>query len=293
MKRLELSGSAIANKNGGSYDKYMVEVQRIHLLTNDQLLDLSVKAKNGDTQALEAIIKANLRFVVSVAKQYQNYGLPLEDLVNEGNCGLIKAANKFDPERGVKFISYAVWWIRESIGFALNNTARQIRSPTNRNNELRKIRKLVSRLQQDFGREEVSDDEIKEAYPEVNLLSLANLRDIPEPLSLQRSFDANSNSGSLLDILTNKNADMPDDFMESEAQRVRNKVEALVCNLKPQEQLVVRMIFGLNGREPMGEEDVADALLEDHGIDLTRQRVNQIKFLSLKKMRALLAKNPL
>jgi RNA polymerase primary sigma factor len=258
-----------------SLDKYFHDIGKVTLLTPEQEIELAVKIKQGDADALEKLTKANLRFVVSVAKQYQSQGLSLGDLINEGNLGLIKAARRFDETRGFKFISYAVWWIRQSIMQALAEQSRIVRLPLNRVGALNRIGKAYSILAQEFEREP-SPEEIAEELE-------MNVNDVSEAMTLSAkhvSMDApfsQSEDNSLLDVLENEELPAPDNILMSES--LKEEVERALSKLADREAEVIKLYFGLDTDEPLTLEEIGEKF------NLTRERVRQIKEKAIRRLR--------
>jgi RNA polymerase primary sigma factor len=262
-------------RDNQSLDKYLQEIGKVELLTPEQEIDLAIRMKNGDESAMEQLTKANLRFVVSVAKQYQNQGLSLGDLINEGNLGLIKAARRFDETRGFKFISYAVWWIRQSILQALAEQSRIVRLPLNRVGALNKIGKAYSNLKQEFEREP-SAEEIAEAL-EMDVDEISNTMKI---FGKQVSVDAPFSLGdenSLLDVIENEELPAPDTELISES--LKTEINSVLAMLPDREAEVIRLYFGLEGENPMTLEEIGDKF------NLTRERVRQIKEKAIRRLR--------
>ncbi|HRN25390.1 MAG: sigma-70 family RNA polymerase sigma factor [Ignavibacteriaceae bacterium] len=258
-----------------SLDKYLQEIGKVELLTPEQEIELAIRMKNGDETAMEQLTKANLRFVVSVAKQYQNQGLSLGDLINEGNLGLIKAARRFDETRGFKFISYAVWWIRQSILQALAEQSRIVRLPLNRVGALNKIGKAYSSLRQEFEREP-SAEEIAEAL-EMDVDEISNTMQI---YGKQVSMDAPFSLGdenSLLDVIENVELPSPDNELISES--LKTEINGVLSILPEREAEVIKLYFGLEGENPMTLEEIGDKF------NLTRERVRQIKEKAIRRLR--------
>ncbi|MBK7498454.1 MAG: sigma-70 family RNA polymerase sigma factor [Ignavibacteriales bacterium] len=263
------------NRENQSLDKYLQEIGKVELLTPEQEIELAIRMKKGDQSAMELLTKANLRFVVSVAKQYQNQGLSLGDLINEGNLGLIKAARRFDETRGFKFISYAVWWIRQSILQALAEQSRIVRLPLNRVGALNKIGKAYSNLKQEFEREP-SPEEIAQAL-EMDVDEISNAMKI---YGKQVSVDAPFSLGdenSLLDVIQNDEQPSPDNELISES--LKTEVKSVLAILPDREAEVIRLYFGLDGEYPMTLEEIGDKF------NLTRERVRQIKEKAIRRLR--------
>ncbi len=258
-----------------SLEKYLQEIGEVELLNPEEEINLARRIKENDPVALEKLTKANLRFVVSVAKQYQNQGLSLGDLINEGNLGLIKAARRFDETRGFKFISYAVWWIRQSILQALAEQSRVVRLPLNRVGALNKIGKAFSNLEQEFEREP-SPEEIAEQLD----MSTYEVTDTLKMSGRHLSMDAPFNQGEdnrLLDIIHNDRAPSPDHGLMEES--LRKEVERALLTLTRREAEVVRLYFGLSREHPLTLEEIGEKF------NLTRERVRQIKEKAIRRLR--------
>lgn len=274
MRQLKIS-KQITNRESQSLDKYLQEIGKVDLLTPDEEVDLAVRIKQGDQLALEKLTKANLRFVVSVAKQYQNQGLSLGDLINEGNLGLIKAAQRFDETRGFKFISYAVWWIRQSILQALAEQSRIVRLPLNRVGSLNKISKTFSELEQKFEREP-SPEELAEVL-EINTSEVVDTMKISgRHVSMDAPFVAGEEN-SLLDVLENDGDETPDSELMSDS--LRKEVQRALSTLTQREADVIALYFGLNGEHSMTLEEIGEKF------NLTRERVRQIKEKAIRRLR--------
>ena len=274
MRQLKIS-KQITNRESQSLDKYLQEIGKVDLLTPDEEVDLARKIRDGDLLALERLTKANLRFVVSVAKQYQNQGLSLGDLINEGNLGLIKSAQRFDETRGFKFISYAVWWIRQSILQALAEQSRIVRLPLNRVGSLNKISKTFSELEQRFEREP-SPEELAEVLE----VSTAEVVDTLKISGRHVSMDApfvQGEENSLLDVLENDSEDKPDSGLINDS--LRKEVQRALSTLTQREADVVTLYFGLNGEHAMTLEEIGEKF------NLTRERVRQIKEKAIRRLR--------
>ncbi|MEZ4897120.1 MAG: RNA polymerase sigma factor RpoD/SigA [Saprospiraceae bacterium] len=276
MRQLKITKS-ITNRESQSLEKYLQEIGKVDLLTPEEEVDLAKRIKQGDQLALERLTKANLRFVVSVAKQYQNQGLSLSDLINEGNLGLIKAAQRFDETRGFKFISYAVWWIRQSILQALAEQSRIVRLPLNKVGSLNKINRAFSELEQEFERE-----------PSVE--ELANMLEIPTEevettlgvAARHVSMDApfvDGEDNSLLDVLENDNTPGTDQHLEYE-ESLRQEIERSLSTLTDRQCDVIKLYFGIGVEHPMSLEDIGEKF------GLTRERVRQIKDKAINKLRS-------
>jgi RNA polymerase primary sigma factor len=270
-----LSSGGISTRESQSLDRYLHEVGKIGLITADEEVVLARRIQAGDQEALERLTKANLRFVVSVAKQYQNQGLPLGDLINEGNLGLIKAAKRFDETRGFKFISYAVWWIRQSILQALAEQSRLVRLPLNRGGLLTKIGKELSKLEQEYERMP-TEAEIAESLS----LSVTEVTDTLRLAGRHLSVDAPFAQGednSLLDVLENVETPNPDSELMKDSLKV--EIERALSKLTKREAEVARLYFGIGREHPLTLEEIGERF------DLTRERVRQIKEKALRKLR--------
>ena len=273
MRQLKITKS-ITNRESESLDKYLQEIGHEELLSVDEEVELAQRIKNGDEIALEKLTRANLRFVVSVAKQYQNQGLSLPDLINEGNLGLIKAAQKFDETRGFKFISYAVWWIRQSIMQAIAEQSRIVRLPLNQVGSVSRINRILNKFEQE-----------NERHPSIN--EIAEEIDMPEEkiayamkintkhISVDAPFSDGA-EGSLLDILPNQDSPAADD--ELEQQSLRDEVQRTLDMLGEKEREIVEAFFGISQPE-MTLEEIGDKY------GLTRERVRQIKEKAVRKLR--------
>ena len=274
MRQLKIS-KQITNRESQSLDKYLQEIGKVDLLTPDEEVELARRIREGDQLALEKLTKANLRFVVSVSKQYQNQGLTLGDLINEGNLGLIKAAQRFDETRGFKFISYAVWWIRQSILQALAEQSRIVRLPLNRVGSLNKISKTFSDLEQKYEREP-SPEELAEVLE----LSADEVVDTLKISGKHVSMDApfiQGEENSLLDVLENDGDVKPDFGLMNDS--LRREVMRTLSTLTQREADVVTLYFGLNGESPLTLEEIGERF------GLTRERVRQIKEKAIRRLR--------
>lgn len=273
MRQLKISKS-ITNRESEALEKYLSEIGREELLTTDEEVELAQRIRKGDHQALERLTKANLRFVVSVAKQYQNQGLSLPDLINEGNVGLIKAAEKFDETRGFKFISYAVWWIRQSILQAIAEQSRIVRLPLNQVGSVNKINRMLNKFEQENERrpsvEEISEQtELPE--DKVGEALMVNTRHV----SVDAPF-VDGEDNSLLDILVNDDAPMADRQLVAES--LRAEISSVLTMLNDRERCVIKAFYGI------GEPEMT---LEEIGVKygLTRERVRQIKEKAIRRLR--------
>jgi RNA polymerase primary sigma factor len=263
------------NRANQSIDRYLQEIGEVPLLTPEEEVDLARRIKEGDEQALEKLTKANLRFVVSVAKLYQNKGLSFGDLINEGNLGLIKAARRFDETRGFKFISYAVWWIRQGIMQALADQSRIVRLPLNRVSALTKIGRAYSELEQEFEREP-SPGEIAEQLDMKDAEVTDTLMVSGRHLSMDTPFSHGENN-SLLDIIENRHQPPPDSDLIGESLKV--EIETTLSTLTKREAEIVRLYFGLGYEHPLTLEEIGERF------NLTRERIRQIKEKALRRLR--------
>ena len=274
MRQLKITKS-ITNRESQSLDKYLQEIGREELITAEMEVELAQKIKQGDQVALEKLTKANLRFVVSVAKQYQNQGLTLPDLINEGNLGLIKAAQRFDETRGFKFISYAVWWIRQSILQALAEQSRIVRLPLNQVGSLNKINKAFSKLEQEFERPP-SSDELASALD----LTEEKVKDTMKVSGRHVSVDApfvDGEDNSLLDVMVNN--DSPKADLELMRESLQREIERSLATLSDREKDVVMLFFGIGKQHGLTLEEIGSKF------DLTRERVRQIKEKVIRRLR--------
>lgn len=272
---MRASAAKKVGKEEGSLDQYLREISKYSLLKREDEVELAVKIHVGNAEALDKLVRSNLRFVVSVAKKYQNQGVSLSDLINEGNLGLIRAAHKFDETKGIKFISYAVWWIRQAILQALAEQSRIVRVPLNRAGTLHRIGKRSSALQQELGREPTIDE-------------IAEGMDIPKDevaktLAISRShlsLDAPLTPGEdnkLLDYLADEDSPGPDD--QTFERALSNSIEEVLKTLKEREAKILRLYFGLDSQEAMTLEEIGGLL------GITRERVRQIKEKALARLR--------
>lgn len=273
MRQLKISQS-ITNRESASLDKYLQEIGHEELLTTDQEVELAQRIRKGDKRALERLTKANLRFVVSVAKQYQNQGLSLPDLINEGNVGLIKAAEKFDETRGFKFISYAVWWIRQSILQAIAEQSRLVRLPLNQVGSVNKITRELNKFEQEHERKP-SVDEIAERVD----LPEDKIADAMKANSRHVSMDApiaDGEDSSMIDFLA---GDSSNTDKELAIESLKAEVSRILKLLTDKEQKVLRAFFGIDGSPEMTQDEIGEKY------NLTRERVRQIKEKALRRLR--------
>ncbi len=276
MRQLKITKS-ITNRESQSLEKYLQEIGKVELITPEEEVRLARLIKQGDQKALDRLTKANLRFVVSVAKQYQSQGLSLPDLINEGNLGLIKAAQRFDETKGFKFISYAVWWIRQSILQALAEQARIVRLPLNKVGLTNRIQKAFSQLEQEFEREP-SAEELAELLgmdldEVVNTLGI-NVRHVSVDTPLSEGEES-----TLLDVLVNNNADKTDALLDHH-QSLKTEIDRSLQTLTERQKEVVCYFFGIGVDHPLSLEDIGERY------NLTRERVRQIKDKAITKLRA-------
>ena len=274
MRQLKITKS-ITNRESASLDKYLQEIGREELITAEEEVVLAKKIKDGDQRALEKLTRANLRFVVSVAKQYQNQGLSLPDLINEGNLGLIKAARRFHETRGFKFISYAVWWIRQSILQALAEQSRIVRLPLNQVGSLNKINKAYSKLEQQYEREPSAEE-----LAEILDLPIDKVSDTMKVSGRHVSMDApfaNGEESSLLDVLVNADSPKADNGLMNES--LSREIDRALSTLTDRERDVVKLFFGIGLNHGLTLEEIGDKF------DLTRERVRQIKEKAIRRLR--------
>ncbi len=274
MRQLKIT-KQVTNRETASLDKYLQEIGKVELISAEEEVVWAQSIRRGDRIALETLTKANLRFVVSVAKQYQNQGLSLPGLINEGNLGLIKAAQRFDETRGFKFISYAVWWIRQSILQALAEQSRIVRLPLNKIGSINKINKTYAKLEQEFEREpnaeeiaevlEITEQEVKESMKNAG-------RHISMDAPLIQDED-----NTMYDVLKSEEAPTPETELLYES--LRKEIDRAISTLTQREQDVVRLYFGLNGSHPMTLEEIGEKF------DLTRERVRQIKEKAIRRLK--------
>lgn len=274
MRQLKIT-KQLTNRDSKSIDKYLSDVSKENMINAEEEVRLAKEIKNGSERALNKLVSANLRFVISVSKQYQGHGLTLEDLIAEGNIGLIIAAKRFDETKGFKFISYAVWWIRQSIMQAIAENSRVVRLPLNKVSAIQKVAQTYSRLEQEFERPPSNDEigEVLESNPE----SVGNLFVYAQK---QVSVDApliEGEDNSLLNVIANHDSNVPTDELMRES--LGKDIERILVNLKEREADVLRLSFGLNGMTPMTLEEIANNL------GLTRERIRQIREKGLRSLR--------
>jgi RNA polymerase primary sigma factor len=273
MRQLKITKS-ITNRESASLDKYLQEIGKEDLITVEEEVELAQRIKKGDQEALERLTRANLRFVVSVAKQYQNQGLSLPDLINEGNLGLIKAAEKFDETRGFKFISYAVWWIRQSILQALAEQSRIIRLPLNQVGSLNKINKAYSRFEQEYERTP-TPEELAETLELPKEKVADTLKVSGRHVSMDAPFSENEEN-SLLDVLVNPDSPKADSNLMKES--LSKEIDRSLSTLTERERDIIKLFFGI-GVQEMTLEEIGDRF------GLTRERVRQIKEKAIRRLR--------
>jgi RNA polymerase primary sigma factor len=274
MRQLKIT-KQVTNRETASLDKYLHDIGKENLITADEEVELARRIKQGDKVALEKLTKANLRFVVSVAKQYQNQGLSLPDLINEGNLGLIKAAQRFDETRGFKFISYAVWWIRQSILQALAEQARIVRLPMNKIGMTTKINNAIAHLEQEFERppsvQEIAD---------YTKLSVSDIKEAMKNSSKHTSLDApllQDEDSTMIDVIKGDDSTTPETGLLYES--LRKEIDRVISTLSQKEQDVIRLYFGLDGKHPLTLEEIGEKF------DLTRERVRQIKEKAIRRLK--------
>ena len=274
MRQLKIT-KQVTNRETASLDKYLQEIGKVDLITAEEEVELAQKIRAGDKNALDKLTKANLRFVVSVAKQYQNQGLTLPDLINEGNLGLIKAARRFDETRGFKFISYAVWWIRQSILQALAEQSRIVRLPLNKIGSINKINKMYAFLEQANERVPSAEEIAKELD-----MTISDVKESMKNSGRHVSMDAplvEGEDSNLYDVLRSGESPNPDKNLLHES--LRTEIERALETLTPREADVIRLYFGLSGKHPMTLEEIGEKF------DLTRERVRQIKEKSIRRLK--------
>jgi RNA polymerase primary sigma factor len=274
MRQLKIT-KQVTNRETASLDKYLQEIGKVDLITADMEVELAQRIKAGDQVALEKLTKANLRFVVSVAKQYQNQGLTLPDLINEGNLGLIKAAKRFDETRGFKFISYAVWWIRQSILQALAEQSRIVRLPLNKIGSINKINKMYAFLEQENERPPSAEEIAKKLDMTVNDVK-ESMKNSGRHVSMDAPLIEGEDS-NLYDVLNSGESPNPDKLLLHESLRV--EIERALETLTPREADVVKLYFGLGEHQPMTLEEIGETF------DLTRERVRQIKEKAIRRLK--------
>jgi RNA polymerase primary sigma factor len=274
MRQLKIT-KQVTNRETASLDKYLQEIGKVDLITAEMEVELAQRIKAGDQVALERLTMANLRFVVSVAKQYQNQGLTLPDLINEGNLGLIKAAKRFDETRGFKFISYAVWWIRQSILQALAEQSRIVRLPLNKIGSINKINKTFARLEQENERPPSAEEIAKELEMTVSEVK-ESMKNSGRHVSMDAPLIEGENS-SLYDVLNSGDSPIPDKSLLHESLKI--EILRALETLTPREADVLKLYFGLGDSHPMTLEEIGETF------DLTRERVRQIKEKAIRRLK--------
>jgi len=275
MRQLKIT-KQITNRETASLDMYLHDIGRVELITAEEEVILAQKIRTGDQRALDKLVRANLRFVVSVSKQYQNQGLSLPDLINEGNLGLIKAAQRFDETRGFKFISYAVWWIRQSILQALAEQSRIVRLPLNKIGAINKINKTLSKMEQDLEREP-SYDELGEVLEMLPQDIQDTMRNNNRHLSMDAPLTLGEDGGSMYDLMQNESSLSPDKELIGESLQL--EITRALSTLTEREADVVKLFFGLSGKHPHSLEEIGEKF------DLTRERVRQIKEKAVRRLK--------
>ncbi|MCO6490411.1 MAG: RNA polymerase sigma factor RpoD/SigA [Phaeodactylibacter sp.] len=276
MRELKISQS-ITLRDSKSIESYLSEISKLDMVSIEEEIELAGKIRNGDQLALEKLVKANLRFVVSVAKQYQNGHLPLMDLISEGNIGLVKAAQRYDETRGFKFISYAVWWIRQSIMQAMSEQGRMIRLPLNKVGALARINRSFAQLEQKYEREP-TNEELAEGMGMALDTVTETLKVAPGHVSMDAPFEDGENA-SYLDVLENQDSVEADQDL-AYTDSLRLDIEKILSLLSGREQDIIRMYFGLGAEEPMTLNEIGTSL------DLTQERIRQIKDRAIRRLRS-------
>ena len=275
MRQLKIT-KQVTNRETASLDKYLQEIGKVDLISAEEEVELAQRIKAGDQFALEKLTKANLRFVVSVAKQYQNQGLTLSDLINEGNVGLVKAAQRFDETRGFKFISYAVWWIRQSILQAIAEQSRVVRLPLNKIGDINKIRKASIHLEQVHQRVPSASEIAKELDMTVSSVK-QSLKNSSRSLSMDAPFQEGENDNNLYDVISSGETPNPDKSLIHESLKI--EIDRALDTLAPREADVVKLNFGLSGQPAMTLQEIGDTF------ELSRERVRQIREKAIRRLR--------
>lgn len=274
MRQLKINKS-ITNRENASLDKYLTDIGRENLITAEEEVELAKRIKEGDERALNKLVKANLRFVVSVSKQYQNQGLSLPDLINEGNVGLIKAARRFDETRGFKFISYAVWWIRQSILQALAEQSRIVRLPLNQVGSINKIKKTISKLEQELNRPP-SEEEIAKKLETTEVKVNAAMRISSRSVSIDAPISSDDDT-SMVDFIASKDTPKSDEHLIYES--LNQEIQRSLSTLSEKEREVINLYYGIGMNHGLTLDEIGDKF------DLTRERVRQIKEKAIRRLK--------
>ena len=275
MRQLKIT-KQVTNRESKSLDKYLQDISKVDLITAEEEVELAQRIREGDQLALEKLTNANLRFVVSVAKQYQNQGLKLPDLINEGNVGLVKAAKRFDETRGFKFISYAVWWIRQSILQALAEQSRVVRLPLNKIGVINKINKAFSHLEQDLQRPPAVDEISKELEMPLTQIKAA-MKNSGRHLSMDAPFKEGENDSNLYDVLSSGESPNPDDDLMQDSLSI--EINRALDTLSTREADVIRLNYGIGNQPAMTLQEIGDTF------DLSRERVRQIREKGIRRLK--------
>ena len=275
MRQLKIT-KQVTNRETKSLNSYLQDVSKIELITAEEEVELAQRIREGDQWALDKLTKSNLRFVISVAKQYQNQGLTLSDLINEGNVGLVKAAQRFDETRGFKFISYAVWWIRQSILQAISEQSRVVRLPLNKIGDINKIRKAAIHLEQVHERVPSAAEIAFEVDMSISNVKQA-LKNSGRSLSMDAPFQEGENDNNLYDILSSGESPNPDHALLNDSLKI--EIGRALDTLSPRESDVVKLSFGLSGQPAMSLQEIGDTF------DLSRERVRQIREKAIRRLR--------
>lgn len=275
MRQLKIT-KQVTNRATKSLNTYLQDVSKIDMITAEEEVELAQRIRNGDQRALDKLTRSNLRFVISVAKQYQNQGLSLPDLINEGNVGLVKAAQRFDETRGFKFISYAVWWIRQSILQALAEQSRVVRLPLNKIGDINKIRKASIHLEQIHQRPPSAEEIALELDMTINSVK-QSLKNANRSLSMDAPFKEGENDNNLYDVISSSKSPNPDKELMHESLKI--EINRALETLSPREGDVVKLNFGLSGNPPMTLQEIGDTFA------LSRERVRQIREKAIRRLR--------
>ena len=275
MRQLKIT-KQVTNRETKSLNSYLQDVSKIDMITAEEEVELAQRIREGDQSALDKLTKANLRFVISVAKQYQNQGLTLSDLINEGNVGLVKAAQRFDETRGFKFISYAVWWIRQSILQAIAEQSRVVRLPLNKIGDINKIRKASIHLEQVHQRVPSASEIAKELDTTVSSVK-QSLKNSSRSLSMDAPFQEGENDNNLYDVISSGETPNPDKALIHESLKI--EIDRALDTLAPREADVVKLNFGLSGQPAMTLQEIGDTF------ELSRERVRQIREKAIRRLR--------